>query len=139
MVSDRIRRKSHRAGWLLRYWVMDKHYEQLRLSAFALAVLVAVITIAAMYLSHVEQSAAGAGAPRGAFWWYLVILVVSVLISYALMPKPQTPEARKQDMPVTKDGKSMVRIYGTVWIKDPAMLAWKNGAPEPIRKKAGKK
>jgi hypothetical protein len=138
MVSERIRRKAERAGWVLRYWLMDKYHEQLRLGAVALAALVFVGTLAAMYLSHVQQVAAGPAAPRGAFWWYIVVLVVAVLLAYALMPKPQVPEAQKQDMPVTKDGKSMVRIYGTVWIKDPAMLAWKNGAPEPIRKKGGK-
>lgn len=137
MVTDRVVRKVRWAGWMLRYWVMDKYHEQLCHAALGLAVLIIVLTVWAM----VHAAAVPPDGPRQAFvWWiWLIVMVVAAVVAYALMPKPQAPEPAKPETPVTKDGKSMRRIYGQVWTTDPAMLAWKNGTPEAIRKKGGKK
>lgn len=144
MVTARIARKLSRANWLLRYWMLDKYHEQLRLAAFGAALLIVVLIILSLYTGYIENLVAPAERTqpvvRAFVWWVqLIILVVAAIVSYALMPKPQAPEPAKPETPVTKDGKSKRRIYGTVWTTDPAMLAWKNGAPEPIRKKGGKK
>ena len=71
----------------------------------------------------------------------LVMMVVSTLITAALTPKPKPPEPGKADKPEIQEGKTPLRIYGAVWVKDPFMASWKQLEPsEPIRpKKAGKK
>lgn len=136
MVSARVFRKLQWTGWMLRYWVMDKYHAQLRHAALGLAVLIVVLTVLAM--THAAATP-HQGPQEAIVWWvWLIVMVVAAVVAYALMPKPQAPEAPRAETPVTKDGKSMRRIYGTVWTSDPAMLAWKNHDPEAIRKKGGK-
>lgn len=72
-------------------------------------------------------------------WIQIGIMVVSALISYALTPKPKTPEAITAQAPVVEDGKGIIRIYGTVWVDDSIILGWKQMGTDPIRKKGGKK
>lgn len=71
--------------------------------------------------------------------WMIVVLLISALISYALRPKPKTPEAAKANIPVVEDGKSAVRFYGTCWVDDPVVLAMRQLPPIPIRASGGKK
>lgn len=142
MVMQRVRRKASRARWLMRYWMLDKYHEQLRLGAMGAALLIVVLVLLSLHSGYVERLVAPPERPvtQAFVWWVqLLVLVVAAIVSYALTPKPKAPEPQKPESPVTKDGKSMRRIYGTVWTTDPAMLAWKNGALEPIRKKGGKK
>lgn len=70
----------------------------------------------------------------------LVMMVVSTLITAALTPKPKPPEPGKSDKPEIQEGKTPLRIYGAVWVKDPFMASWKQLEPsEPIHaKKSGK-
>lgn len=126
-----------RARWLLRYWLLDKYHDRLRLAALGLAALIAAVAL--WLVITTPKPAPGAPATALVWWVQLIIMIVAAIVAYALMPKPKTPEPQVAETPVTEDGKSMRRIYGTVWTTDPAMLAWKNGTPEPIRQKAGKK
>ncbi len=71
--------------------------------------------------------------------WAIVVLIISLLVSYAMRPKPQNQEAQKGNAPTVKDGKSIIRIYGTVWVDDSIVLGWKPAGTDPIRKKGGKK
>lgn len=73
------------------------------------------------------------------FVYYLVVIIVSALISMALAPKPPTPEVGKPSVPVADDGKAIERIYGTVWLDDPMVLGFKTMGADPIKAKGGKK
>lgn len=71
--------------------------------------------------------------------WYLVVLIVAAIIAYAMAPKPPAPEASKGKVPDAEDGKSIIRVYGTVWVEDPIVLGFKTMGEDPIKKKGGKK
>lgn len=69
----------------------------------------------------------------------LGIMLVAALVSYAMRPKPKDPEVAKASVPVTEDGKSVRRIYGTVWVPDSMVLGFKQTGTSPIKAKGGKK
>lgn len=74
------------------------------------------------------------------FWVQIALLVVSYVIAVATAPKPKKPEPQKGEVPNTKDGKRVVRIFGTVWRTEPEILAMQQiDPPDPIRTKGGKK
>ena len=133
----RVHRRLCRAAWLLRYWVLWKH----RRLALALAVM-SMPAVAAFAIAHALFAAPAAdGAPAQAFvdWVvYAVLLVVSAVLSYALTPRPQAPEAQQAERPHVRDGQGIVRVYGEVWIDDPVVLGWKQIGVDAIRK-GGKK
>lgn len=131
-----------RLWWLARYRVLDKHHDQLRLGAFWLAMLVAVIATLLVLLGAHEQLLSDAPPAQAVIniWIQLAIMVISALISYALRPKVEGAKPQEGSIPQVQDGKSIVRIYGTVWIDDSIILAWSTQIPpEPIKKKGGKK
>lgn len=70
----------------------------------------------------------------------VVIAIVAAVISARLATK-NLPQATPNTggTPDARDGTSIRKVYGTVWIDDSQVLAWKDLPPEPIRKKAGKK
>lgn len=70
-------------------------------------------------------------------WGAIIVLVIALVVAVAMAPKPPTPDGpAKGTLPEVKDGKAIVRIYGTVWINDPAVLAMKQTGSTPIRKSA---
>ncbi len=141
MVS-RLRARIAWAGWVLRYWLLDKHHERLRLPAFALANLVLTIAVLSGVLSLHDQAVDGVPVAKAVvnIWIQLAIMVISALISYAMRPKVEGPKPQESTIPQVQDGKSIVRIYGTVWVDDSIILAWSTKIPpEPIKKKGGKK
>lgn len=73
------------------------------------------------------------------FIYYILVLIVAAIIAYAMAPKPPTPEAGKGVVPEAEDGKSIIRVYGTVWVDDPMVLGFKTMGEDPIKKKGGKK
>lgn len=70
---------------------------------------------------------------------YIIILIVAAILAVALAPKPVQPEAQKGKVPDAEDGKSIIRVYGTVWVEDPITLGFKTMGEDPIKKKGGKK
>lgn len=67
----------------------------------------------------------------------LVSLVLSA-VSYALMRrkmgKQQGSAAEKATLPDEKDGKVYRRVFGTVWIDDPAVIAMAQAGTDEIKK-----
>lgn len=78
--------------------------------------------------------------PIPAIVWYIVISVVSSVLA-ALINKPKIEGAKAQtgEIPEVDEGKVVYKIYGTVWVDDSQVLAWRQLPPEPIQQKAGKK
>lgn len=70
----------------------------------------------------------------------VVIAIVAAVVS-ARMAMKNIPNASPSSggTPEARDGTAIRKIYGTVWVDDSQVLAWKDLPPEPIRKKAGKK
>lgn len=71
---------------------------------------------------------------------FLIPILVSVVLSaasYLLMQRQMgknSAEAQKGTLPDEKDGKVYRRVYGTVWIDDPAVIAMQQTGSEPIKK-----
>lgn len=75
-------------------------------------------------------------------WEYLIVLVVSAVISYALAPKPPTPPAAEigdVDAPIAEEGTPIPVVFGTVWITGPTCIWYGDLRSTPIKKKGGKK
>lgn len=72
-------------------------------------------------------------------WVYIIVMIVVALVAYAMRPKPKNPDVIKASVPVVEDGKSIIRIYGEVWIDDSIVLGFKQMGTIPIKSKGGKK
>lgn len=73
---------------------------------------------------------------------YLVILVVSALVSYALAPKPSPPKPASLedfDAPTAEEDREIPVVFGTVTITGPNVIFYGNLRSEAIRKSGGKK
>lgn len=133
------------AGWMLRYWLLDKHRRAIALLVCYVSGMASVACACAIawLLTRPPNLVNGvpiARADGGISLIYLVVvMLVAAVISYAMRPKPEPAKPVEGKQPEVKDGKAARRLYGTGWTDDSAILAWKNLDPEPIRKKGGKK
>lgn len=130
--------------WLDRY--LTEHYGAARLVIGVLLLIVMVPTaykLEAWLAGHYVPVAIEHGVQVQRAWVqyvvYIVIMIVAALIAYAMAPKPPTPEVQKGKVPDAEDGKSIIRVYGTVWVEDPIVLGFKTMGADPIQKKGGKK
>lgn len=73
---------------------------------------------------------------------YLIVLAASLLISYALAPKPPVPKPAALsdfDVPTAEEGRPIPVIFGEVWVTGSNVLWYGDLRSTPIRKKGGKK
>lgn len=73
---------------------------------------------------------------------YLAIVIVSVVVSQALAPKPKPPEPSTLDdfdAPTAEDGRPIPWVFGTAWINGPNVLWYGDLKVTAIKKKGGKK
>ncbi len=76
------------------------------------------------------------------FVYYLIVLVVSSLISYALAPKPPKPKPAALedfDIPVAEQGRPVPVIFGTMQVTGPNVLWYGDLRTTAIKEKGGKK
>jgi hypothetical protein len=80
-------------------------------------------------------------AQQAIFPWViqLILLAASYIITAALTPKPKPPEPVKANVPVVEEGKGIEVFFGTVWVEDPTVLAFKEVGTKKIKAKGGKK
>lgn len=73
--------------------------------------------------------------------WVVQIMIMLVLsaVSMALRPRPEKPKAQERDIPVVEDGAALPDLFGTVWIDDQYLLAWRQMGTQAIKTKGGKK
>lgn len=75
-------------------------------------------------------------------WEQLAILVISMIVSYALAPKPpQPPPAALKDFqfPMSKPGTPIIEVFGDAWITG-SNVAWYGDLDVvPIKIPGGKK
>lgn len=136
-----IRRLHYVWSWRARYWWLDTPGgERAHLALFALSLLVVCIQLLRMFVAAVVAPPAGEPA-KAIYWWVvqLIIAIVAAAISYAMRPKPQAPTPQASEAPTVEDGLSAKHYFGTCWVTDEFLLAWKNTGTIPIKTKGGKK
>lgn len=135
-----IRRLHYVWSWRARYWWLDTRGGEIaRRLIMVIAGLVCILEMIDLAAATWQQS--GAGQPYKAFvWWVqLIIMVIAAAISYAMRPKPQPAQPQSADAPTVEDGIAVKHYFGTCWIGDEFILAWKNTGTIAIRTKGGKK
>jgi hypothetical protein len=126
--------------WRFRYWYLDtRGGEYAQRAAFCLAVLVIIIELIRMFVAAAMPPPPGQPV-KAIYWWIiqLIILVVMAAISYAMRPKPEQPKPQTGDAPTTEDGQMVKHHFGTCWIEDEFILAWKQVGTIKIKGKGGK-
>ena len=76
------------------------------------------------------------------FVYYLIVLIVSALISYALAPKPPKPKPAALedfDIPVAEQGRPIPVVFGTVLVTGANVLWYGDLRSTAIKAKGGKK
>ena len=76
------------------------------------------------------------------FWVQLILLVVSVIVSYALRPKPAVPKPAALedfDIPVAEQGRPVPVVFGAILLTGPNVLWYGDLRTTPIKVKGGKK
>lgn len=137
----RLQRSCTTWKWRVRYWWLDTpDGQRAQLWSFALAVLVLILQLVRTAVAAVVPPPPG--TPRQAVYWWvvqLIILMVSAAISYAMRPKTEKPKPQAGEAPTVEDGQSVKHHFGTVWVEDEFILAWKVTGTVPIKTKGGKK
>lgn len=73
--------------------------------------------------------------------WQIIIMIVAAIVSYAMRPKPQAPEAARLedfDVPTAEEGRRIPVIFGTVWMSSPNVVWYGDLQTQAIKKKSGK-
>lgn len=136
-----IRRLHYVWSWRACYWWLDTSGgERAHLVLFALSLVVVCIQLLRVFVAAVVPPPPGEPA-KAIYWWVvqLIIAIVAAAISYAMRPKPQTPTPQASEAPTVEDGLSAKHYFGTCWVTDEFLLAWKNTGTIPIKTKGGKK
>lgn len=75
-------------------------------------------------------------------WWYVAVFIVALVVSYAMMPKPQSqPPAGLGDVkaPTAEEGREIPVLFGTRDLEGPNVVWYGHLKTVAIRKKGGKK
>ncbi|KXB16649.1 hypothetical protein ADT28_12560 [Xylella fastidiosa] len=136
-----LRRWYHLWRWRLRYWWYDtpsgvcaQHW------ALGLGVLVLIVQLVRVCVAAALPAPHGAPAQAVYWWvWQLAIGVVAAYVSAALRPKPEPVKPQQAQVPTVQDGQAVKHHFGTVWVGDEFILAWKMQGTIPIKTKGGKK
>lgn len=74
-------------------------------------------------------------------WWYIVVFIVALLISYAMTPKPESQNSKpgNVDSPTAEEGGDIAVLFGTRDIRRQNVVWYGDVLTEPIKKKGGKK
>ena len=137
----RARRKLEVQRWRLRYWWLDtREGAMAQVAACCFAVLVMIIQLVRMAVAALSPPPPGAPV-KAVYWWVvqIIIAIVAAVVAYSMRPKTEQPKPQAGDAPTTEDGQSIKHHFGTVWVDDEFLLAWKVTGTTPVRTKGGKK
>ena len=132
-------RTLHRWGWLLRYWWLDKYAREARTLSLAVAVVALTVVAARLALRVARDGPAQAVFVVDDIIIYIAIILIAAYVSYAARPRVRRPDPQQGQLPEVSDGRALREVFGMVWVTDPTIVSWVNGAPEPIQRKGGKK
>lgn len=135
-----LRRRCYVWSWRARYWWLDTPSgAHAHVLVFALAALVVMVQF--IYAGIAALAPRPANAPQESIiWWvvYLIVALVAAGVAYAMRPKTENANPTQATGPTTEDGQSVVRYWGTHWIDDEFLLAWKIVGRDPIKASGGK-
>ena len=136
-----IGRLWYRWSWRARYWWLDTRPGRMaQLGVFGAMLLGTVLQLTHMMI--VVATAPQPDAPaRAVTWWIvqIVLLVAFAAISILMAPRVEDPKPQEAKAPTVEDGLAVRDVFGTVWIDDQFLLAWKHMGTIKIKKKGGKK
>lgn len=100
--------------------------------------------LALMALAYTADLFVPPVAPGASAAWvqFVVMLVVSFVLSYALAPKPAQPpkpSLEDFDFPTAEEGRPIPVVFGDVWISGPNILWYGDLDTTAIKAKGGKK
>lgn len=75
-------------------------------------------------------------------FWFIAVFVVSLVVAYATMPKPQNapaPGINELQVPTAEEGREIPVLFGTRDLTAPNVVWWGDLKLVPIKKKGGKK
>lgn len=135
-----IARKRYVWTWRMRYWWLDTESgRQARIGLICIGALFVILDITKMIIA--ARTPAPAHEPvKAVIWWvvWLIVAIVLAIIAVAIQPKRQDQKPTESQGPTTEDGKAVVKYWGTHWISDEFLLAWKVTGRDPIKAEGGK-
>lgn len=138
----RITKKANVYRWRIRYWWMDtREGELMKRCACAVLALAGVVQIVRMSIAALASKP----PPENPVWampsWIIqiIIAIAALAISYMMRPKTEKPKPQQGKAPTIEDGQSIKHHFGTVWVDDEYLLAWKVTGTTPVKTKSGKK
>lgn len=135
----RCRRLHYVWSWRARYWWLDTRQGELaHATVLVLSMLVFAVLLLRMFVFPAPPPPPGEPAKAIVWWVQLIVMVLAAAISYAMRPKPQTPQPQTSDIPTTEDGLAVKHHFGECWVEDEFQLAHKVVGTTKIRAK-GKK
>lgn len=141
IVRNRLGERMNDAYWRVRYWWMDTEVgKQAQIAMLCLLVLIVIMELIRMSVAAFMPPPPGEPV-KAIYWWVvqLIIAIVSAIISYAMRPKVEEQKPQAGKAPSTQDGQAVKDHFGTVWVEDEFILAWKMMGTDRIRSKGGKK
>ena len=139
---DLMRRLWYVWSWRLRYWWLDTGAgKQARIIIWSLATLGTVLHLVRLVVIGILHPMPPDQPAKAAFWWVaaLVIGIAMAAVAFFMRPKIEAPKPMQSTAPNTEDGLAVRDVFGTVWIDDQFVLAWKSMGTQKIKKKGGKK
>lgn len=129
-------------SWRARYWCLDTRAgRQARIGALCLLALGTVLHLTRAVVLDILHPLPPGEPAQAAFWWVaaLVAGIVMAAVAFFMRPKIEAPKPAQSTAPNTEDGLAVRDVFGTVWIDDQFVLAWKSMGTQKIKKKGGKK
>lgn len=137
-----LRRLWYVWSWRARYWWLDTRAGRVaQIGVFVVSGLVVVLQLTHMMIVVATAPPQPLEPARAVAWWIvqIVIMVAFAAISILLAPRIEDPKPQKVEAPTVEDGLAVRDVFGTVWIDDQFLLAWKHMGTIKIKKKGGKK
>lgn len=75
-------------------------------------------------------------------WWYLAVFVLALVVSYSMVPKPESrPPAGINDfnVPTAEVGREIPVLFGRRKLEAPNVVWFGHLRTKPVKKKGGKK
>lgn len=75
-------------------------------------------------------------------WWYIVVFIAALVVSYSMMPKPESAKpAGLNDVtaPTAEVGRAIPVLFGERDLEGPNIVWYGHFRAVPIKKKGGKK
>ncbi|MDZ5815107.1 hypothetical protein U4I65_08680 [Stenotrophomonas maltophilia] len=129
-------------SWRLRFWWLDtRSGERAHWAAFYVGLFVAIVQFVRMCVAAALPPPPEVGPAKAVYWWViqLIIAIIAAAIAYSMRPRTQSATPQSGDAPTTEDGQTVKHYFGTCWITDEFLLAWKQMGTLPIKTKGGKK